>query len=125
MVSSPRIAPSEGRSSWLAVGGIVLAMLGFEAWIVFGGTSPGRIPGSLDASPIVTLQVGRTSTFRPGRMDEGSVIACQNNGLTVAAAVPARGHAVSQHVEPTVGISGATIAIVHRADDSVSARCSR
>ena len=125
MVSSTRAARSEGWSSWLAVAAIVFAMLGFEAWVVFGGTSPGRVPGSLSESPIVTLQAGRTCTFRPGRLDEGSVIACQNNGLTVAAAVPARGHAVSQHVEPTVGIFGVTIAIVHRADDSVSSRCSR
>jgi hypothetical protein len=58
-------------------------------------------------------------------MDEGSVIACQNEGLTVVAAVPARGHTSSQHVEPTVGISGVTIRIVHRSDDSVTARCSR
>jgi hypothetical protein len=125
MVSSTRVAPWEGWSSWLAIAAIVLAMLGFAAWIVFGGTSPGRIGGSLSESPLLTLQAGQTSTFKPGRMDEGSVIACQGSGLTVAAAVPARGHAVSQHVEPTVGIFGVTITVVHRADDSVSARCSR
>lgn len=125
MVSSTRPAPSEGWSSWLAIAAIVLAMLGFAAWIVFGGTSPGRVAGSLSETPIVTLQVGRTSTFKPGRMDEGSVIACQDDGLTVAAAVPVRGHVASRHVEPTVGISGVTITVVHRADDSVSARCSR
>jgi hypothetical protein len=124
MVSSVRAAAPEGRSSWLAVAAIVLSMLAFEAWIVFGGTSPGRIPGSLSESPILTLQVGRTSTFKPGRMDEGSVLACQNSGLTVAAAVPSRGHAVSRHVEPTVGVVGVTITVAHRADGSVSVRCS-
>jgi hypothetical protein len=125
MLSPTRAAPSEGWSSWLAIAGIVVAMLGFDAWVVLGGKSPGRVPGSLSESPILTLQAGQTSFFKPGRMDEGSVIACQNDGLTVAAAVPAPGHARSRHVEPPLGISGATITVVHRADDSVSARCSR
>ncbi len=124
MVSPTRAAPSEGWSSWLAIAGIVVAILGFDAWLVFGGKSPGPVAGSLSETPILTLHVGQTSTFKPGRMDEGSVIACENNGLTVAGAVPARGHASSQFIAPTVSISGVTIRIVHRSDDSVTARCS-
>jgi hypothetical protein len=125
MVSPTRAAPLEGRSSWLAIAAIIVAMLVFDAWLVYGGRSPGKIAGSLSESPILTLHAGQTSTFGPGRMDEGSVIACQNNGLTVAAAVPGRGKVASQHLEPATGAGGVTIAIVHRGDDSVTIRCSR
>jgi hypothetical protein len=125
MVSPTRASPLEGRSSWLAIAAIVVAMLAFDAWLVYGGRSPGKIAGSSTESPILTLHAGQTSTFKPGRMDEGSVIACQNSGLTVSAAVPGRGKVASQHLEPATGPGGATITIVHRSDDSVTARCSR
>jgi hypothetical protein len=125
MLSPSRLAPWEGWRSWLAIAGIVVAILGFEAWIVFGGTSPGGIAGSLSETAVLTLRIGQTSNFGPGRMDEGSVVSCENAGLVVSAAVPPRGRTTSHFIPPTVGISGVTIRIVHRNDDAVTVRCSR
>lgn len=123
MTHFARSAPVEPRSSWYAVAALVLAMLAYTGWLTLGGTSPGRIPGSWSASPILTVVGGQRGTFRPGRMDEGSVIACTNSGLQISAAVPARGRFVEQHVDSPLGRAGATIAIVHRTDGSVSYRC--
>ena len=124
MVSSLDRAPAEGRSSWIAVGAIVLLTLLAPMWIAFGGTSPGVIEGSTLGSPIVILPRGEQKTFAPGRMDEGSVLACQASGLTVSAAVPAAGRSVAVHQDPVTGF-GVTTRIFHLADDRVRLRCTR
>jgi hypothetical protein len=123
VVSPARPAAFEGRSSWLAIAALVAVILGFEAWLAWGGTSPGKVPGSLSTSAFLNLVSGQTSTFRPGRVDEGSVISCTSNGLRVAAAVPARGRFVSRHLHPAYGSIGADLGIVHRSNNSVTARC--
>ena len=124
MVSSVDRMPAEGRSSWIMVVVIVLLTLLPPLWIAFGGTSPGVIPGSSLGAPIFTFEQGQQRTFAPGRMDEGSVLACQANGLTVSAAVPAAGHSVSAHQNPQTGY-GVTTRISHLADDRVVVRCTR
>lgn len=124
MVSSVDRMPAEGRSSWVMVVVIVLLTLLPPMWIAFGGTSPGAIPGSSVGAAIYTFQTGQHRLFAPGRMDEGSVLACQANGLTVSAAVPAAGRSIAVHQEPVTGY-GVTTRISHLADNSVLVRCTR
>jgi hypothetical protein len=125
MVSSARPASTEGRSSWLAIAAMVLAMLAFTAWLALGGRSPGRVPGSLSEGAFLSLHAGQSSTFRPGRMDEGTLIACENSGLRVLAAVPARGKLASRRLFAPTGPGQVTLRIAHRSDDSVRIVCSR
>lgn len=94
----------------------------FEGWIVWGGASPGRVRGSLSETPVLELVAGQGRRFAPGRIDEGSVIACSNNGITVSAAVPPRRRFVSRHLDAVSGF-GVTIAVAHRGDGSVRVRC--
>jgi len=115
----------EGRSTWFAVAAIVLLTLLAPMWIAYGGTSPGPIEGSSLGAPIYLFELGQQRTFAPGRMDEGSVLACQANGLTVSAAVPASGRSVSAHQDPAGGGYGVTTRISHLADDRVVIRCTR
>lgn len=122
MVSAGRPAPNEGWSSWLAVAALAALLLVVEAWIAWGGTSPGRVPGSLSETPVLELVAGQSRRFDPGRIDEGSVIACSNNGITVSAAVPRRLRFVSRHLDAVAGL-GVTIEVVHRSDGSVRVRC--
>jgi hypothetical protein len=125
MVSPARPASTEGRSSWLAIAAIVLATLAFTAWLTLGGRSPGRVPGSLSEGAFLNLHAGQSGTFLPGRMDEGTLIACENGGLRVLAAVPARGKLASRHLFAPIGAGEVRLRIAHRSDDSVRIVCSR
>lgn len=125
MVSPARPASTEGRSSWLAIAAIVLATLAFEGWLTLGGRSPGRVPGSLSEAAFLDLHAGQSSTFRPGRMDEGTLIACESGGLRVLVAVPGRGKLASRRLFAPTGLGQVTLKVAHRSDDSVRIVCSR
>ncbi len=116
-------APVEAWSSWLGVAALVCLFLAFAAWVAWAGKSPGRVSGaSPSASPFLTLRLGATARFRPNRIDQGSVIACQGGGVTVSAAVPPPGHFLSRHIDAVYG-QGTTLGLVQRKDGSVEARC--
>ena len=116
--------PTEGVSSWLAIAAVALAFLVFDLWVVYGGASPGMVPGALTAEAAVTLGGGTTRRFAPGRMAEGTVIACVSDGLRIKARVPARGRSVETHMDAAY-TGGATIHIGTLVDGSVVARCTR
>jgi len=114
---------TEGLSSWLAIAAIVLAALAFDAWVTLGGRSPGRVAGSLSETERLTLEGGQHRTFAPGRAPEGTVFACVNAGLRVAARVPPPGHTLHLSIPPPAGRFGATLAIATRPDGSVRIAC--
>ncbi len=122
MVSSTPRLPAEGRSSWLAVGVLVLAMLAFDAWVVWAGRSPGRVPGSVSETVFLVLRGGHERTWAPGRLDEGTGVQCVHRGLDVVAKVPAAGRTVTRSVE-SASAGRLTLVLAHRADGSVRARC--
>jgi hypothetical protein len=123
MAPSVRSAPVEARSTWLGVLAIVLAILAFDAWLTLGGASPGKVGGSLSESPILSMYGGQTKVFKPGRLDEGSVIACSNEGIVVSAAVPQQGRHVTAHIDSPTGNTHADLKIDHRSDGSVRLVC--
>ncbi len=124
MLSSAGSAPTEGRSSWLAVAVLVLAILAFDAWVVWAGPSPGRIAGNPSAGVPFAFRIGYDRVYAPGRMVEGTPAACKGGGAVVTATVPPAGQTLSRHADARSG-RGVTIVLAHRRDDSVRIRCLR
>jgi hypothetical protein len=123
METSARSGPTEGRSSWIAIAALLLALLVFDAWVTLAGRSPGRIPGSLSETALVELEGGQTQTFAASAAPEGTVFACVHAGLRVAGRVPAPGRRVRRVLVPPQGSGRATLTIVTRAEGSVRVGC--
>jgi hypothetical protein len=123
VVSSARPAPREGRSSWLAIAALAVVFLAFDLWIVLGGTSPGKVPGSLTAEAAATIN-GSQPLFRfaPNTLPQGALIACVTNGLRIEAPVPAPGRTSEAHADG-VAHGGATIRVLTLPSGAVRARC--
>jgi hypothetical protein len=119
-----RPAPAEGRSTWLAVAAIAAVFLVFALWVVFAGSSPGKVAGSFTADAAQTLEAGQRRRFAPAAMATGTVVACISDGLRVKAYVPPPGRSVKTHVDAAYG-GGATIRVRTLSGGSVVVSCTR
>jgi hypothetical protein len=119
-----RPAPAEGRSTWLGVAAIAAAFLVFALWVVFAGTSPGKIAGSFTAEAALTLEAGQSRHFAADAMATGTVVACISDGLRVKAYVPPPGRSLKTHVDSAYG-GGATIRVRTLSGGSVVVGCTR
>jgi len=115
---------TEGLASWLAIAAVLAVLLVVDAWVVFGGRSPGKVAGSLSETGLVELEGGQRRVFAPASAPAGTVLACVHAGLRVAGRVPAPGRTFRVHLPPPDGPGGATLTIATRADGSVHVRCS-
>jgi hypothetical protein len=114
---------TEGKTTWLLVGLLVLVFLAVPLWTLSGGGAPRPLQPT-PASPVATLEAGQKIAFAPGDLTVGDGLICESGGMSVGAWVPKPGHITHSRQVNADATKVATIEIRTRDDGTVIARCS-